>query len=227
MPATTSKDVTARTARSTSTTASSIDGILDRFHPEVVYHLAGWSDVGGSWKAPEETFRANAEGTLNVLLACRDARRRAGAVDIERRRVRHRRRRRAADRREPPPAPGDAVRREQGRRRLPRTAGVARLEGCRCCGCAPSTTSARVRVRSSSRPRSPSASPSTSSTAAPRFRSATCQPARDFTDVRDVVRAYRLLIEHGEPGEAYNVCSGVDVAIADLADRCWPVPVHR
>ena len=44
-------------------------------------------------------------------------------------------------------------------------------------------------------------------------------PRRDFTDVRDVVRAYRLLIEHGEPGDAYNVCSGHDIAISDLADR--------
>ena len=42
---------------------------------------------------------------------------------------------------------------------------------------------------------------------------------RDFTDVRDVVRAYRLLVERGEPGEAYNVCSGRDIAIQELADR--------
>ena len=42
---------------------------------------------------------------------------------------------------------------------------------------------------------------------------------RDFTDVRDVVRAYRLLMEHGEPGEVYNVCSGVDLAVQDLADQ--------
>jgi GDP-4-dehydro-6-deoxy-D-mannose reductase len=41
---------------------------------------------------------------------------------------------------------------------------------------------------------------------------------RDFTDVRDVVRAYRLLVEHGEPGEVYNVCSGRDVAVQELAD---------
>jgi GDP-4-dehydro-6-deoxy-D-mannose reductase len=31
---------------------------------------------------------------------------------------------------------------------------------------------------------------------------------RDFTDVRDVVRAYRLLLDKGEAGQAYNVCSG-------------------
>jgi GDP-4-dehydro-6-deoxy-D-mannose reductase len=43
-------------------------------------------------------------------------------------------------------------------------------------------------------------------------------PRRDFTDVRDVVRAYRLLIESGEPGTTYNVCSGRDVSIAHIAD---------
>jgi len=41
---------------------------------------------------------------------------------------------------------------------------------------------------------------------------------RDFTDVRDVVRAYRLLIEFGSPGVVYNVCSGHDVAIQEIAD---------
>lgn len=42
---------------------------------------------------------------------------------------------------------------------------------------------------------------------------------RDYTDVRDVVRAYRLLIEKGTPGEIYNVCSGQDFAVQHLADR--------
>ncbi|MBU6515172.1 MAG: GDP-mannose 4,6-dehydratase [Acidobacteria bacterium] len=42
---------------------------------------------------------------------------------------------------------------------------------------------------------------------------------RDFSDVRDVVRAYRLLAEWGRPGEAYNVASGHDVALADVADE--------
>jgi GDP-4-dehydro-6-deoxy-D-mannose reductase len=42
---------------------------------------------------------------------------------------------------------------------------------------------------------------------------------RDFTDVRDVVRAYRMLIESGEPGTIYNVCSGRDVEIKVIADE--------
>lgn len=40
---------------------------------------------------------------------------------------------------------------------------------------------------------------------------------RDLTDVRDVVRAYRLLIETGIPGEVYNVCSARDVSIKEVA----------
>ncbi|MHB8263183.1 MAG: GDP-mannose 4,6-dehydratase [Acidimicrobiales bacterium] len=40
---------------------------------------------------------------------------------------------------------------------------------------------------------------------------------RDFTDVRDVVRAYRMLIEKGEPGETYNVCTGQDVPMTFVA----------
>jgi GDP-4-dehydro-6-deoxy-D-mannose reductase len=41
---------------------------------------------------------------------------------------------------------------------------------------------------------------------------------RDFTDVRDVVRAYRLLIDNGEAGSVYNVCSGRDLSIREIAD---------
>ncbi len=39
---------------------------------------------------------------------------------------------------------------------------------------------------------------------------------RDYTDVRDVVRAYRLLALRGEPGEAYNVCFGRTASAAEL-----------
>jgi GDP-4-dehydro-6-deoxy-D-mannose reductase len=39
---------------------------------------------------------------------------------------------------------------------------------------------------------------------------------RDFTDVRDVVRAYELLIKKGKPGEAYNVASGRPVSVKEI-----------
>ncbi|KJE78089.1 GDP-mannose 4,6-dehydratase [Ferrimicrobium acidiphilum] len=39
---------------------------------------------------------------------------------------------------------------------------------------------------------------------------------RDFMDVRDVVRAYRLLALEGEAGGVYNVCSGRAVSVNDL-----------
>lgn len=38
---------------------------------------------------------------------------------------------------------------------------------------------------------------------------------RDFTDVRDVVRAYRLLGDQGRPGEFYNVCTGRAVSVGE------------
>jgi GDP-4-dehydro-6-deoxy-D-mannose reductase len=41
---------------------------------------------------------------------------------------------------------------------------------------------------------------------------------RDFTDVRDVARAYRLLIEGGQKGEAYNIASGRQVSIRSVLD---------
>lgn len=42
---------------------------------------------------------------------------------------------------------------------------------------------------------------------------------RDFTDVRDVVRAYSLLIERGQPGETYNVGSGQAFEIKEILEK--------
>jgi GDP-4-dehydro-6-deoxy-D-mannose reductase len=42
------------------------------------------------------------------------------------------------------------------------------------------------------------------------------RPRRDFTDVRDVVRAYWLLLDSQAPAGAYNVCSGRTLSVADI-----------
>ncbi len=44
------------------------------------------------------------------------------------------------------------------------------------------------------------------------------QAKRDFTDVRDIVRAYHLIVEKGRPGQAYNVASGKAYSIRHLLD---------
>ena len=41
---------------------------------------------------------------------------------------------------------------------------------------------------------------------------------RDFTDVRDMVRAYWLALERGEPGEVYNICSGRGYSARQVLD---------
>ena len=43
-------------------------------------------------------------------------------------------------------------------------------------------------------------------------------PRRDYSDVRDIVRGYWALVERGEPGEVYNLCSGKSWAIQRVLD---------
>jgi len=44
------------------------------------------------------------------------------------------------------------------------------------------------------------------------------QARRDFTDVRDIVRAYLLAAEKGKPGEVYNVGSGTAPRLREVVD---------
>ncbi len=54
--------------------------------------------------------------------------------------------------------------------------------------------------------------------AKPVMRVGNLRPERDFTDVRDVARAYWHLVERGQPGEAYLICSGHSISIHYLLD---------
>lgn len=52
--------------------------------------------------------------------------------------------------------------------------------------------------------------------AEPVIRVGNLEARRDFSDVRDLVGAYWLLVREGVPGQAYNVCSGCDHSIAEV-----------
>ncbi len=55
--------------------------------------------------------------------------------------------------------------------------------------------------------------------AEPVIRVGNLDAMRDFTDVRDMVRAYWLAATRGKPGEVYNIASGEAIVIKDLLDR--------
>ncbi len=202
-----------------------IDRVLAGRGFDAVYHLAGWSDVGGSWAAPVDVLRANAEGTLNVLLACADAD--VGRViavssaDIygtvaeselpitERSELR-------------PVSPYAASKVAADYLALQAWLGrkqpVIRVRAFNHLGpgqltnfVAPALAERIARNELDGGTDVPVGN---------------LTPRRDFTDVRDVVRAYRLLVERGEPGEAYNVCSGHAVSIGTLAEQLVALATH-
>jgi GDP-4-dehydro-6-deoxy-D-mannose reductase len=52
----------------------------------------------------------------------------------------------------------------------------------------------------------------------PRLKVGNLDARRDFTDVRDMVRAYRMAVELGQPGDVYNIGSGTSVSLRAVVD---------
>jgi GDP-4-dehydro-6-deoxy-D-mannose reductase len=192
--------------------------LLDELRPDAVYHLGGFSDVGGSWNTPNATFRVNAEGTLNVLQACVSAGvQRVVAVssaDVYGR----------VTMGELPLTEDNPLRPVSPYAASKIAADYLALQAHLGYGLEV------MRVRAFNHLGTGQTNRFVAPALAERIALNELEggevvpvgnmtPRRDFTDVRDVVRAYRLLIENGEPGEAYNVCSGHDIAISELADR--------
>jgi GDP-4-dehydro-6-deoxy-D-mannose reductase len=46
---------------------------------------------------------------------------------------------------------------------------------------------------------------------------------RDFVDVRDVVKAYDLLLHSGRKGEVYNVCSGIGISLKQVLEQMMAI----
>jgi GDP-4-dehydro-6-deoxy-D-mannose reductase len=200
------------------TDADGVLEVVDRVRPDVIYHLAGWADVGGSWAAPVEAFRANAEGTLNVLTAARevgvhrvlsvssaDVYGKVREIDLP------------LTEESPlqPVSPYAASKVAADYLALQAWLGrgvpVLRVRAFNHLG--PGQTDKFVAAALASRIAHNELDGSDVITIGD------LSARRDFTDVRDVVRAYRLLVRNGEPGEVYNVCSGVDVSVQELADQ--------
>jgi len=192
--------------------------------PDVVYHLAALSSVARSWKAPAEVLHDNVAVTLNLLEAVRQEAPRAVVLVTG-----------TGELYGPPeeiPTPESAPLRPQNPYAVSKAAAdllagfYADAHGLHVIRARPFNHAGPGQqphfalasfTRQAAEGRLANHDPVVIRTGNPDTR-------RDFTDVRDVVRAYRLLAEGTavEPG-VYNVCSGRAISAGELVDALRPL----
>ncbi|MEO8077065.1 MAG: GDP-mannose 4,6-dehydratase [Acidobacteriota bacterium] len=186
---------------------------LAALRPAAIYHCAGIAHVAESWAEPERALRVNVLGTHHVLEGVREAGLECpvlvtGSALVYRASM-------SAIGEDDPLGPSDPY-------------GVSKLAQERLALRARHAAVFIVRPFNHAGPRQ---APTyvTSSFARqiaeieaglrePVLRVGNLEARRDITDVRDTVRAYRMLVRDGQPGRPYNVCSGQAYRVRDLLD---------
>jgi len=193
--------------------APAVTRALNALQPSTVYHCAGIADVGGAWQDPQRALKVNVIGTHYLLEGLRRAggrcrvlltgsahvyRQSSGAIDED-----------------SPVGPASPY-------------GVSKLAQEMLAGRDSDCPMIITRPFNHAGP-GQSAAFATSSFARqiaeiearsrePVVLVGNLDARRDITDVRDVVRAYALLMEHGLPDRPYNICRGEAHRIGDLLD---------
>jgi GDP-4-dehydro-6-deoxy-D-mannose reductase len=197
--------------------AAAVDAALDLVHPDRIVHLAAQSSPQASWDDPAGTLRINVHGLLNILEAVRKrslsprilvvgSAEEYGMVDARDLPV-------AEDTPLRPATPYAVSKVAQGylalQYALAFRMGIIRTRTFHHTGpgrgeaFAESSFARQIaEIEARRRP--------------PVLAVGNLEAVRDFSDVRDVVRAYWQLLESGNGGDVYNVCSGKGVRIRDL-----------
>lgn len=198
------------------TVPGSIGQVLSDTAPEIIFHLAAQSSVAASWDALEETFQVNVMGTLGLLEAVRQTAPGTRVVLVS-----------SCEAYGASLAHGPASEETPLEPLTPYAASKACIDwvGAQY---ASSLGLDILRVRPFNhigpRQQPPFVAASFAKQIAaieaglldPVLRTGNLEAHRDFTDVRDVVRAYRLIAIKGKPGAVYNVCAGQARSISEL-----------
>jgi len=186
-----------------------VDRALAAIQPSRVFHLAAQSSPREAWDDPESTFRINVLGLLNVLLACRRHAEGCRVLFVSTSTV-------YGD------VPQSAIPlREERRLYPPGPYEASKALAERLCEIVSHDERIHVVVARSFNHTGPGQSPRfvvpafasrvvdvATGRSEPAIATGNLDPRRDFTDVRDVVRAYSGLLDRGVNGGVYNVCSG-------------------
>ena len=207
---------------------ASTDALFDRVEPDRIVHLAAQSSVHRSWENPQATLGVNVQGLLNLLEALRRRRltprvlvvgsaEEYGAVQAEKLPVVESHPLQPAN-----PYAVSKVAQEFVARQYFLSHGIPVV----CTRTFHHTGPGRGEVFAESSFARQIAEVE-AGRQPPVISVGNLDAVRDYTDVRDVVRAYWLLLEKGRAGEIYNVCSGRGVAIGDILQELVDVSGAR
>ncbi len=199
--------------------AASVTSMIDAVRPERIFHLAAQSYVPTSWHAPAESLETNIIGQLNLFEALRqtgcDARIQIAGSSEEYGLV---------HRDEVPITEANSLRPLSPYAVSKVAQDLLAYQYFRSYG----THAIRTRGFNHTGPRrgevfvvsnfARQIALIEAGSRDPVIRVGNLEAERDFTDVRDVVRAYWLVLEHGEPGDVYNIASGRAWKIRDVLD---------
>jgi GDP-4-dehydro-6-deoxy-D-mannose reductase len=196
-----------------------VSDLVAEIQPDYVLHLAAWSDVGGSWQQPWTTYELNLQCQLNLLEALRRHCPQARCLVITSFEVYGLLR------------PEDVPVHEAVAFRPNSPYGVSKIaQDMMALQYWNSHRMPMLRARSFNHIGPGQADDFVASSFArqiaeieaglrePIVAVGNLEARRDFTDVRDVVRAYWLILHKGEAGQAYNVGSGQSHSIRWLLD---------
>jgi GDP-4-dehydro-6-deoxy-D-mannose reductase len=197
------------------TQADQVEAMVKEVTPDLIFHLAGISSVGLSYKEPELTHEVNVGGTQNLLEAVRRHSPACRTVIIS-----------SAEVYAPkatPVAETDALDPHSS----PYAASRVGQEGLLSIFADLDIVVSRSFNHIGPRQTDAFVSASFAKQVAEillglrptEIEVGNLSAVRDFTDVRDMVTAYLLLAEQGKRGEVYNLGSGVGLSISELLDK--------
>jgi len=191
---------------------ASVRSALEGTRPSVIYHCAGFADDHRAWQDPARALRGNVLATHNLLESAR-------ALAFDARVV----------------VPGSALIYRPSSEAIAEDApigptspyGVSKLAQEMTAAASPLPVVLARPFNHAGPRQGPSYVTSAfakqlaeieAGLSEPILRVGNLDARRDLTDVRDTVRAYRALAEHGQPHRPYNVCTGRAYRVRELLD---------